>query len=708
MNVFVEGVLGAVQLFNRITVTGILVTAFALVIYIGLYNRRSHIARAYAVVLACVIGTFLGDLLTQVSVNDTNVWLRLQWIGIAFIPSASLALSDSLLRATGDTSPLRRIAPKIGFVLGVVVFGLVLFTTWLAQPDLDNAGLPHLLAGPLFFPFTFYYFACTAWATYNVIEARRRSLTATSKRRMTYFALAFAAPSLGMFPYLLPTGWPGIFPLLFPWLVILAVNMAVGAAITFMGYTMAYFGASAPDRVIKRRMVKYIIRGPALASLVIAALVLSTRVEKWLELPGIFLGLIVSATIILMSHVFIVVLLPMLDRVIAGDDSTEVKRLQQFSERLMTTSDLTQYLENILAALCDLLRARTAFVTNCLSPEDDPCDAPVNLVIGNFGQVGPDGVPIAQGALPVPHDAVRTATSLPPSTNGTAINGLNGTNGTAKNGDSTTSAPAPQFELEHDFIVWDGYWLIPLRARDGYEVHGVMGLAARTSEPELTNEEREGVAVLVEQAARALEDAAQQRRAFEALERLMPEADDMQRRMAETRNPAAPTLADFERMPADNHDDFTQLVRDALSQYWGGPKLAESPLLTLRIVGDAMKDENNNATKALRHVLGDAIERLKPDGTRSFTAAEWMLYNILELKIIQGQKVRDVARRLVMSESDLYRKQRAAFDEVARIVMEMERDARTKSEPVTGKVVQDDELSSTAKEPASKSSEVKL
>jgi hypothetical protein len=67
---------------------------------------------------------------------------------------------------------------------------------------------------------------------------------------------------------------------------------------------------------------------------------------------------------------------------------------------------------------------------------------------------------------------------------------------------------------------------------------------------------------------------------------------------------------------------------------------------------------------------------LKPDGTRSFTATEWMLYNILELKIIQGQKVRDVARRLVMSESDLYRKQRAAFDEVARIVMDMEREAR--------------------------------
>lgn len=678
MTALVGGVLGAVQLLNRITVTGILVTAFALVIYIGLYNRRSQIARAYAIVLACVIGTYLGDLLAQVSEasptsTGTDVWLRLQWIGIALIPAASLALSDSLLRTTGDASPLRRLAPKIGFVIGAIVFVLVVFTDAVAEPGLSNQGLEHLFPGPLFYPFAFYYFASIAWATYNVIEARRRSLTATSKRRMTYFAIAFAVPSLGMFPYLLPAGWPSAFPLLIPWIAVLLVNTAVWAAITFMGYTVAYYGASAPDRVIKRRMVKYLIRGPLLAAVVITALVLSTRIEKWLDLPGIFIGLIAAATIILMAQLFIVTLQPMLDRLIAGDDSDEVKRFQRFSERLMTTSDLTQYLENILAALCDLLRARTAFVTTCLTPNDDPCATPVNLVIGNFGQES------SPGALPVPHDVVRSVSALP-LPNG--MHGADGYVGASLNGDQIDRGDPPGrvFELENDFIVWEGYWLIPLRARDSNDVLGVMGLAARTSEPELTDEEREGVAVLVAQAARALEDAAKQRRAFEALERLVPDAVDMQRRMAETTNPAAPTIADFERIPVDNHDDFTQLVRDALSQYWGGPKLAESPLLNMRVVADAMKEENGNATRALRRVLGDAIEQLKPDDTRSFTAPEWMLYNILELKIIQGQKVRDVARKLVMSESDLYRKQRAAFDEVARIVMDMEKEARQREE----------------------------
>ena len=665
MDAFTGVALGAVQLLNRITVTGILVTAFALVIYIGLYNRRSPIARDYAVVLACVIGMYLGDLLAQVSELDpradsAELWLRLQWIGIACIPAASLALSDSLLRATGESSPLRRLAIRTSYGIGPVTFILVLFTPLVATPGVSTEGLTHLTPGPLFYLFTLYYFGSITWATYNVFEARRRSLTATSKRRMTYFALAFAAPAIGMFPYLLPVGWPLVLPRLVPWVGILIVNMGVGAAITFMGYTVAYFGASAPDRVIKRRMVKYLIRGPLTAAAVITALVLSTRVERWLDLPGIFIGLVASATIILMVQWFIDMVQPTLDRLIAGDDADEVRRLQQFSARLMTTSDLTQYLENILAALCDLLRARTAFVTTCLAG-DESCATPINVIIGNFA---PDG---SNGALPVPPDAVRSASALQPA---------QAPNGTADEGKPARRA----FEAENDFIVWGNYWLIPLRSQGAREVLGVMGLAARTSEPDLSDEEREGVAVLVAQAARALEDAAKQRRAFEALERLVPEADDMQRRMAGTRNPAAPTVADFERVPVDNHDDFTQLVRDALSQYWGGPKLAESPLLNLRVVSEAMKQENGNATKALRRVLAEAMERLRPDGTRSFTAAEWMLYNILELKIIQNMKVRDVARKLVMSESDLYRKQRAAFEQVARIVAEMEREARKREQ----------------------------
>jgi hypothetical protein len=680
MSELLATLLGGVTLFNRIITTGILITAFALVIYIGLYNRRSQIARAYGILLLCAMAAYLGDLLAQLSSPPPLEWLRFQWVGISLMPAAALGLSDTLLRATGETSPVRRIAVRAAYVTGVGVLLLVILTNLIAMPGDLSIHLPHLQPGLLFYLFSLYYFSSIGWAIYNVIEARRRSLTATSKRRMTYFTLSFPAPTLGIFPFLLPVGWPALLPEVIPWTGILLVNFAIGAAITLMGYTVAYFGASAPDRVIKRRLIKYLMRGPVLAAAVIAVLVVSGRVEKWLGLPGDFIGLIAAATIILLAQLFIVTLQPTLDRLIAGEDSGEVVYLQQFSERLMTTSDLRQFLENILAALCDLLRARTAFVMRIVDVNIAfangplPAGEPILVTIGN----------VEVGALSAQPAVLRSAILARAPNGKTHENGAGATENTATNSSVNAGSPdpaRPTFELEHDFIQWDGYWLIPLRSRESDEVLGVIGLVARASEPDLTDEERQGVAVLIAQAARALEDSIKQNRAFEALERIIPEAEDMQRRMAETRNPAAPTLADFElELAPEGYDDFTHMVRDALSHYWGGPKLTDSPLIKLRVVTDAMEANNGNATKALRAVLTEAIERLKPDGTRSMTGAEWLLYNILEMKIVQGQRVRDVARKLVMSESDLYRKQRAAFEEVSRIVLEMEREARSRTD----------------------------
>lgn len=94
--------------------------------------------------------------------------------------------------------------------------------------------------------------------------------------------------------------------------------------------------------------------------------------------------------------------------------------------------------------------------------------------------------------------------------------------------------------------------------------------------------------------------------------------------------------------------------------------------MRLQVVQEAMAEHGNNPTNALRAILEDAIEVQKPEGERNLTRAEWILYNILEMKFVQGKRVRDVARRLAMSESDLYRKQRVAIENVARTIEMME------------------------------------
>ena len=176
---------------------------------------------------------------------------------------------------------------------------------------------------------------------------------------------------------------------------------------------------------------------------------------------------------------------------------------------------------------------------------------------------------------------------------------------------------------------------------------------------------------LLTQATAALEDRLLQQSIFSALERITPDIEDIQRRRGMVHYAGAEALSKFN--PVEDAE-FRQWVRDALRHYWGGPKLTTSPLRSLHVVERAAREHDGNVMKGLRTVLKRAVERLRPEGQRQMTAPEWILYNILELKFLQGRRVREVARRLAMSESDLYRKQRIAIEAVAQTLAEMEQE----------------------------------
>jgi hypothetical protein len=104
----------------------------------------------------------------------------------------------------------------------------------------------------------------------------------------------------------------------------------------------------------------------------------------------------------------------------------------------------------------------------------------------------------------------------------------------------------------------------------------------------------------------------------------------------------------------------------------------------MRIVREQAQELQGNTANALRNVLSEAIERIRPDGERQMTTNEWILYNILEMKFIRGLKVRDIAGRLAMSESDLYRKQRVAIAEVAKALHDLEQNGSSPPENGAG------------------------
>jgi hypothetical protein len=622
------------ELINVVLASGIVIFSCALLLYLVIYNPRNSVARSFAILLACVLVTYFVDLaLTGSAEADAAApWLRFQWLGIAFTPAAYLSFSNALLITTGARSQLRDVAVRVSYLLSSLLLLGVAFTERVVRGGALTHRAPHLQPGRLFPVFVVYFCVAVLWGGANVLWARRRCLTSTSRRRMTYLAATFAAPATGVFPYLLLTGWPASAPGTALWLLLVLGNVAVGLMLVLLAYSVAFFGALTPDRAVKHRLVRFLLRGPLVATLVVVVIVAAARAEGWLGLPGGRLALFGVVAIILLLQLGVELAKPLIDRALYRQDQPEIEWIQELSNRLLTTTDLRQFLENVLTALCDLLRVKTAFVAVI-----DGGNPHLEVVCG----------PLEPG----------TAEDLPPETWGAAV--------------GTRPAEARRAERHGDLFVWNGYWLAPLGTKGQDGVIGVVGIAARAPEPDLSVEERAGLETLLAQAAVALEDRQLQQGIFSALERIIPEIEAIQRRRGVMYYTGEEALSEFSLVEAD---EFRQWVRDALSHYWGGPKLSTSPLMALHVVERAAQAHDGSAMQGLREVLRQAIERLRPDGQREMTTPEWILYNILELKFVQGRRVREIARRLAMSESDLYRKQRIAIQAVAQALAEMEQE----------------------------------
>jgi hypothetical protein len=233
-----------------------------------------------------------------------------------------------------------------------------------------------------------------------------------------------------------------------------------------------------------------------------------------------------------------------------------------------------------------------------------------------------------------------------------------------------------------DLFAWGGYWLVPLFDQRGGEdlLIGLLGVL-RQPETSLDDEQHEALSLLAHRAGLALEERMMQQQVFASLESLSPQVDLIQRLRAAARYDGTNVLTNPDQAAESRLEspDLSRWVKDALTHYWGGPKLTQSPLLKFKIVQKALDEHEGNPANALRAILSRAIDQTRPEGERRFTG-EWILYNILEMKFLEGRKVREIASRLAMSDADFYRKQRVAIETVAAAIVEMEQKAHEEDE----------------------------
>ena len=628
-----------------------------------LYNlprlTRSVVARVFATVISFVVLVYLMELLVSraVAAESAEILLRVGWIGVAMVPAAQFHLSDSLLTTTGKISRRRHILVILGYVTGMVFALLGLFSDLVVGSPTAGMLVPRLTSGPTFPLFAVYFWLVALSSVYNVWRARQRCMTSTTRRRMTTTLFAFMAAPLGVFPYMLLGGDPTADMPLLLWPVLILGNLAVSILFAVLTSQLVYVGSVSPDRVVRVRLYKYMARVPLAATIVLLVFVLVNRAPPLFGLSKeVVLGFAVVATVMIVEWI-IHQYKKTFERAFQLDDDPDVRRIQALSERLLTTSDLEQFLESVLAATCEVVRTPTAFVASLTHGAPQ-----LEAVVGPLD--GMASVELQKLSLPV-----------------------GGTNGTGEGGDDNPI---------DNFFVWGEYWIQPLYNNRSDVLLGILGMKARAPEPDLTDDELEIMSRLRLQAAAALEDRILQQEVFAAVEGILPEIIALQERRSAATFGGLPVLTSTANRAHEEllqDPEFSNMVREALTHYWGGPKLTESPLLQLEVVQRGMEGHDNNPVSALRAILAEAIEQQKPDGQRSLTTTEWILYNILDLKFVQGRRVRDVARRLAMSESDLYRKQRVAIENVARTMATMERATLDEQEaPLEPSPINDDSL----------------
>ena len=624
----------------NITLTaGTVVIAVSLLLYNLSRNLRNRVARSSGIVLGCVTFAYLCDSFITLGPDPAiqAIALRLQWLGIAFIPAAMFHLSDALLATTGLPSRgRRRRIVRILYLFSSAIFVLAILTDTIVSTQQIGRDVT-FVAEEFFFVYVLFFATANMVAFINVQRARHRCLTRSTERRMAYLQIAILTPAFGIFPYsgILETNDEN-------WLIFLLLiniaNLVVILMLIFLSYPLSFFGSNKPDRVVKVELLRFLLRGPGTGLLALGTIEFTSQATRIFGLRGEDFMPFAVVGVVLFWQWTIDLAMPGLEKwlVYNQEDDEQMSKLQDLSERLLTRNDLVRMVEATLEATCDSMRVSQAFAASIN-------DGELQIV----SSVGTDDEE----------------------------------NEWLHNQQAEWLAMLADIAEADEpiFLEWNDYLISPLysvRANgssgNANVLIGIMGIRAT---PELLDTDDDLEKVLATYRHRievTLDDTMIQSEIFAALEGLLPQISTTRARADEIEYRAGRQSPRAEVAP--HYDDFVEQVRAALRHYWGGPGISRSKLIELQIVQKELH-QSDSSVQALRNVLQMAIDKLRPESPRSMTGPEWTLFNIIELRFIERKKVRDVARRMSMSESDLYRKQRLAIEAVANMMLELERES---------------------------------
>ena len=620
-------IVSALRALNEVLTAAVAMTAFSVFLFsLQFLKRKQKLAFALVPLLLCVTLIYSADALETMAVGrDAKlVWQMIHWTGFVILPSACLNFSLVLLDMTGrDRSRVSSFFVAVNYLLSLIFVVLLwkgkLFSGIRVITDIGTT----MIHSDLTFLFWIFFTVDLLYTFRFLGMAYSRTRTQASRRRMIYLIAGVLGIVIGTFPLLLFGSGLLIsqYPMIF-WSLSVICNAVVTLMVLLLGYSTATFSVSWSDRFTRLQMIEWMLRGPVTASLTLWVVTMINRSGDVFGLNIAGANTLATVVSVILLEYLVGLAMPRIQQSsLVGLGREEYTIFQEFKSMMVFKPELETYLEALTGALCDRFQARDGFFA----------------VMDETGAFDP---------------IIRTGYSSWQDLPGTLQN-------------------FPAYFTENGF---EPYWdqvgaIFPVYIHDDDidTFLGTVGLADITPD-QMT----EGYRQVLDDAVEKARDVLWQRRylttAYQVLRTrtIQPGGDSFR----------GGSLLDQSALLEDEGtaelDQVSIWVKDALTHYWGGPRLSENPLMEWRIVKETAAEMNENEVNALRAVLKKALEELRPEGERTISG-EWTLYNLVDLKFFEKQKVKDIVRRLSMSEADFYRKQKIAVEALAKEIIRMER-----------------------------------
>ena len=621
-------VIPVLRTLSEVLTAAVAMAAFSVLLFsLQFLRRRQKLAIALVPVLLSVTVIYSADALETMADGHAGkmLWQMIHWTGFVVLPAVCFWFSLVLLELTGRK-------PGRGTMVFAVLNGIVslvfLWLLWSGKLFSDIRVISNIGTTMIHSELTvlfWVYFVINISGTFIVLSlALSRTRTQTSRRRMIYMILGIMGIVIGTFPLLLFGSGLLIsqYPVIF-WTLSVLGNAVVVVMVILLGYASANFSVSWSDRLTRLRMVEWMLRGPVTASVTLWVVTMINRSSDRLGLDIAGVNTLATVVSIILLEYLVTAVMPYIERgSIVGLGPEDYAIYNEFQGMMVFKPELETYLEALTAALCDRFQARDGFFA--VADESDSFD----LVV----QTGESSWKDLAGSL---------------------------------------EKMLPNFREQGDVLYWDEIGvMIPVfnHDEDLYTFLGVLGLADVSPEY-FPNGNEHVLKDAIEKARTVLWQRRYLTTAYQVLRKRKEQADSDSFHSGSVLNQNA--LLDTQIETGLN--EVSVWVKEALTHYWGGPRLSDNPLLKWRVVQKAAAANNDNEVNALRSVLKNALEELRPEGERAATG-EWTLYNLIDYKFFEKMKVKDIVRRLSMSEADFYRKQKVAVEALSRVIIKMEQD----------------------------------